>query len=175
MKFKRAYFGISFLLLTACGRGGGGGGLVDNASHFINNTVSQLDGSSSIVSSYSSNISKLQSDSMKIGWERKIDETSKWGITYSLPSRITRGSANLHVPYATTVDGEVIYQDVQTSLKQTSKEKNIGLYYASDGQEDTDWKTSLSIKYRQNVAGEEETNLFQEFKLVKSFKKKQLT
>lgn len=69
-------------------------------------------------------------------------------------------SLNLHVPYATTVDGEVIYQDVQTSLKQTSKEKNIGLYYASDGQEDTDWKTSFSIEYRQNAAGEEGRNQF---------------
>ena len=43
--------------LTACGGGGGGGGAVP----FVENIVSELDGSSSLVSSYYSNISALNS------------------------------------------------------------------------------------------------------------------
>ena len=43
--------------LTACGGGGGGGG----ATGFVDNIVSELDGSSSLVSSYYSNISALSS------------------------------------------------------------------------------------------------------------------
>ena len=144
----------------------------DNGSQFAqlgieytlgNNTFSWDVGRSytdvnTVSNSVITSISNIQSDSMKLGWERKIDDTSKWGITYSLPSRVTRGTANLHIPYATTLDGEVQYQDVQTSLKQTSTEKNIGVYYAFNGEGDTDWKTSFSLEYRKNVAGVEGDN-----------------
>ena len=52
--------GLAGLTLTACG-GGGGGGAVSTVSNFINNDVTNLDGSASIVSSYSSLISGFQS------------------------------------------------------------------------------------------------------------------
>jgi len=103
-------------------------------------------------------INNIRSESMKIGWEKKIDDTSKWGITYSLPSRVTRGTAKLHIPYATTLDGEVQYKDVHTSLKQTSTEKNIGIYYSSNSEEDIGWKTSFSLEYRKNIAGVKDEN-----------------
>jgi subtilisin family serine protease len=103
-------------------------------------------------------INNIRSESMKIGWEKKIDDTSKWGITYSLPSRVTRGTAKLHIPYATTLDGKVQYKDVHTSLKQTSTEKNIGIYYSSNSEEDIGWKTSFSLEYRKNIAGVKDEN-----------------
>jgi len=53
--------GLAGLTLTACGGGGGGGGAVSTVSNFINNDVTNLDGSASIVSSYSSLISGFQS------------------------------------------------------------------------------------------------------------------
>ena len=52
--------GLAGLTLTACG-GGGGGGAVSTVTNFINNDVTNLDGSASIVSSYSSLISGFQS------------------------------------------------------------------------------------------------------------------
>ena len=52
--------GVAGLTLTACG-GGGGGGAVSTVTNFINNDVTNLDGSASIVSSYSSLISGFQS------------------------------------------------------------------------------------------------------------------
>jgi len=46
--------------LTACGGGGGGGGAVGTVSNFIQNDVSTLSGSGTIVSSYSSLLSNFQ-------------------------------------------------------------------------------------------------------------------
>ncbi len=51
------------LLLQNCGGGGGGGG----ATGFVDNIVSELDGSSSLVSSYYDNISNLNSIVSQLG------------------------------------------------------------------------------------------------------------
>jgi hypothetical protein len=51
------------LLLQNCGGGGGGGG----ATSFVNNIVSELDGSSSLVSAYYTNISDLNSIVSQLG------------------------------------------------------------------------------------------------------------
>jgi hypothetical protein len=59
----------------------------------------------------------------------------------------------MNVPYATTLQGEVIYDNVKTEMSSSSKERDIGFYFSHQGVEDTDWKTSFSIEYRQNVAG----------------------
>ena len=54
---KIKYLAIFLVMsLTACGGGGGSG-----ASRFVENIVSELDGSSSLVSSYYSNIRSLNS------------------------------------------------------------------------------------------------------------------
>jgi hypothetical protein len=49
------------LALTACGGGGGGGGAVGTVSNFVQEDLSSLSGSSSIVSSYSSLLSSFNS------------------------------------------------------------------------------------------------------------------
>lgn len=100
-----------------------------------------------------SSVDTLETQSMKFGLERKIDSATRWGITYSIPNRITKGGTNLNVPYATTLDGEVIYDNVRTDLSATTPEKDIGVYFSHNGEGETDWKTSFSIEYRQNVAG----------------------
>lgn len=105
-------------------------------------------------------VSGLQTHSYKLGFERTIDNKSKWGATYSLPSRITKGSANLNVPYATTLDGEVVYDDVRADLTQSTPEKNFGVYYNYNGETDLEWKTTFSLEYRQNVAGVAGDNKF---------------
>ena len=45
--------GLAGLTLTACGGGGGGGGAVGDVGNFIDNDLSNLSGSASLVSSYS--------------------------------------------------------------------------------------------------------------------------
>jgi hypothetical protein len=105
-------------------------------------------------------VSRLQTQSYKLGFERAIDHKSRWGATYSLPSRITKGSANLNVPYATTLAGEVVYDNVRADLTQSTPEKNFGVYYNHRGETDLEWKTTFSLEYRQNVAGVSGDNKF---------------
>jgi subtilisin family serine protease len=106
------------------------------------------------------NADTLQTQSMKIGWDKQIDDKSKWGVTYSIPNRIKSGSVNLNVPYATTLDGEVIYDNVRANLSANTPEKDIGIYYSSQPESELEWKTSFSIEYRQNVAGVAGDNKF---------------
>ena len=52
--------GLAGLSLTACGGGGGGSGM-DAVDNFINDDLSNLSGSASLVSSYSNLLSDFQS------------------------------------------------------------------------------------------------------------------
>ena len=108
---------------------------------------------STVSNSLISSADTLQTQSMKLGWEQQLDETSKWGITYSLPNRITKGAVNLNVPYATTMDGEIVYDNVRADISSKTPEKDLGIYYSSQPTNELGWKTSFSLEYRQNVAG----------------------
>jgi hypothetical protein len=60
-KIKNTIFaGVAGLTLTACG-GGGGGGAVGDVGNFIDNDLTNLSGSASLVSSYSNLLSDFQS------------------------------------------------------------------------------------------------------------------
>jgi subtilisin family serine protease len=107
-----------------------------------------------------SGVDTLETQSMKLGFEKKIDAETKWGITYSIPNRITKGSANLNIPYATTLSGDVVYDNVKTDMSAKTPERDIGVYYSHQGEGETDWKTSFSLEYRQNVAGVAGDNKF---------------
>jgi subtilisin family serine protease len=115
-------------------------------------------------------VDTLKTQSMKLGFEKKVDEATKWGVTYSIPNRITKGSANLNVPYATTLNGDVVYDNVKTDMSTKTPERDIGVYYSHQGEGETDWKTSFSLEYRQNVAGVEGDNKFvPSFNISKKF------
>ena len=62
-KFKNTILaGVAGLTLTACGGGGGGGGdAVDTVSNFVNTDLTNLNGSASLVSSYSNLLTDFQS------------------------------------------------------------------------------------------------------------------
>ena len=104
------------------------------------------------------NFSTIQSQSYKLGYERSITNIDKIGLTYSLPSYITKGHTTLSIPHMTTVDGEIIYQDVKTNLKTKTPERNLGLYYSVEKEQDTDWQLKYNVEYRTNVAGEDGKN-----------------
>jgi subtilisin family serine protease len=100
------------------------------------------------------NMSTIQSQSIKLGMEKNINETSKWGITVGMPNYISKGSANLSVPYATTLDGDVVYDNVKANLRTRTPEKNLGLYYTEQGNTDLDWSIRFNTELRNNIAGE---------------------
>lgn len=108
---------------------------------------------STISNSLVDRVDPLQTQSIKIGWEQQLEPTTKWGVTYSLPNRITKGGIQLNVPYATTFEGEVIYDKVTADLRSNTPEVNIGVYYSHEPQEETQWKTKLSLEFRKNIAG----------------------
>ena len=99
-------------------------------------------------------VDTLQSQSLKIGFEQSLTDTSNWGITGGLPNYITKGSATVSVPYATSAEGDVLYNDVRANLKTRTPEKNLGLYYTERGESDMEWGMRYNVEYRKDVAGE---------------------
>jgi hypothetical protein len=112
--------------------------------------------------SFIKDMTTLQSQSYKLGYERNLTEDSKAGLTYSLPSYIVKGSSYLSVPYATDQDGNIIYSDSKVNLKARTPEKNIGLYYTSlTGEDSKDWIIKYNTEYRTNIAGQSGKNGFE--------------
>jgi subtilisin family serine protease len=99
-------------------------------------------------------VNTLQSQSVKLGYERAINDNQKWGITVGVPNYISRGSATVSVPYATTAEGDILYDNVKANLKTKTPERNLGLYYTENGETDLDWNVRFSTEYRHNLAGE---------------------
>lgn len=104
-------------------------------------------------SSLITSVDRLETQSMKLGFEKKINEDTKWGLTYSMPNRITKGSTNLKVPYATTFNGEVLYKDTSADMSAKTPETDLGFYFSKTGANELEWTTSFNVEYRQNVAG----------------------
>jgi subtilisin family serine protease len=99
-------------------------------------------------------VDTLQSQSLKIGFEQSLTDTSNWGMTTGLPNYITKGSATVSIPYATSAEGDVLYNDVRANLKTKTPEKNLGLYYTERGESDMEWSMRYNAEYRKDVAGE---------------------
>ena len=99
-------------------------------------------------------VDTLQSQSLKIGFEQSLTDTSNWGMTTGLPNYITKGSATVSIPYATSAEGDVLYNDVRANLKTRTPEKNLGLYYTERGESDMEWSMRYNAEYRKDVAGE---------------------
>lgn len=99
-------------------------------------------------------VNNLQSQSVKLGYERSINENQKWGITVGMPNYISRGSANISVPYAATLDGDVVYDNIKANLKTRTPERNLGFYYTENGETDLDWNVRFNTEFRNNLAGE---------------------
>ena len=104
------------------------------------------------------NFSTIHSQSYKFGYERSLTNSNRIGMTYSLPSYITKGSTTLNLPYATTVDGEVLYENVRANLRSQTPEKNIGIYYTVDREQETDWSFKTNVEYRNNISGQSKEN-----------------
>ena len=52
------------------------------------------------------------------------------------------------------------WQYAKASLKTTTPERNIGLYYTDKANEELDWNFRVNTEYRNNIAGQEGKNGF---------------
>ena len=102
-------------------------------------------------------ISGLETESYKVGYNRN-DGNTNWGVTASIPSHITKGTMNLTVPRAVTLNGDVVYEDIQSDMSAKSIEKNIGFYYSKDPANEMDSNIKFTTEYRQNIAGQDGKN-----------------
>ena len=102
--------------------------------------------------------SDLQTESFKVGYEVHKDANTSFGFTASIPSHITKGSMNLKVPSARTLDGEVLYENINSDLSNSTYEKDFGFYYKISGAQDTDASVKFLAEYREDITGMEGKN-----------------
>ena len=102
--------------------------------------------------------SDLQTESFKVGYEVHKDANTSFGFTASIPSHITKGSMNLKVPSARTLDGEVLYENINSDLSNSTYEKDFGFYYKISGAQDTDANFKFLAEYRKDITGIEGKN-----------------
>mgnify|MGYP003312276289 FL=1 len=82
-----------------------------------------------------------------------IRDSNSWGFTASIPSHITDGTMNLKVPESRTLDGQVNYTDINSSLSSDTYEKDLGIYFKHDSANDMDASWNFKAEYRQDIAG----------------------
>jgi len=125
-KLKKAFLATaSALTLTACGGGGGSGG-VSTVTNFINEDLSNLSGSSSIISSYSSLLSSFQSTIS--------------GGNYSSLQAIMTGPNDEDISKATSLLGmldqaEALWTQTETLIGQQSDADKYTIYNSTSYKE----------------------------------------
>ena len=62
---------------------------------------------------------------------------------------------DLEVAESVNLDGTINYTDIQSDLKQNTKEKNIGFFYSKTPEHDLDATFNFSAEYRQDVSGQD--------------------
>ena len=102
-------------------------------------------------------INDVETESFKIGYN-KNDGNKNWGVTASIPSHITKGTMNLSVPRAVTLNGDVINEDVRSDISTKTFERNVGFYYSQDPVNEMDAGIKFKAEYRQNIAGQDGKN-----------------
>ena len=61
---------------------------------------------------------------------------------------------DLEVAESVNLDGTINYTTINSDLKQSHKEKNIGFYFNHTPTHDTDASYKFTAEYRQDIAGE---------------------
>ena len=97
--------------------------------------------------------SDVETESFRVGYEIYKNTNTSFGFTASVPSHITKGTMNLKMPSARTLDGEVVYENINSNLSTNTYEKDVGFYYQISGTEDTDGNFRFVAEYRQDIAG----------------------
>ncbi len=98
--------------------------------------------------------SDIETESYRLAYEIQKDKHTTFGWSFSLPSHITSGTINLEVAKNVNLNGKINYTDIQSNLKQTTKEKNLGFFYSKTPDQDLDASFNFTAEYRQDVAGQ---------------------
>ena len=98
--------------------------------------------------------SNIETESYRLAYEIHKDKHMTFGWSFSLPSHITSGTINLEVAESVNLDGTINYTDIQSNLKQNTKEKNLGFFYNHAPAHDLDAGINFTAEYRQDVAGQ---------------------
>ena len=128
---------------------------VGNATFFGGATmgVTSLDVDSS---SYMKDASLLMSNSAKMGMKLKLDNESSLGFIATAPVAITSGTADFTMPTDVNADGTIAYGTQTSSLSQSDRELDLGVFYnvASnfDGQGDIKYNLGVFAERRLNAA-----------------------
>jgi len=110
------------LLLTNCGGGGAGGG-----QNFVDNIVSELDGSGSLISGYYSNINALNTVLSNIGNVGSIQSV------FTNPN--SKDIENAKTLKQIVTNAENLWKDTQILLQQQSASKQYQIYNSNDYKE----------------------------------------
>ncbi len=98
--------------------------------------------------------SDIETESYRLAYEIYKDTHTTFGWSFSLPSHITSGSMNLEVAESINLDGTLNYTNFNSDLTQSTKEKNLGLFYSKTAEDDLDATFNFSAEYRQDVSGQ---------------------
>ena len=130
-------------------------------NYLIGNNVLSLDytkGNTDINTTNNSlikNFSDVKTESYRLAYEIHKDTHTTFGWSFSLPSHITSGTMDLEVAESVNLDGTINYKNIQSDLKQDTKEKNIGFFFNKTAEHDLDASFNFSAEYRQDVAGQD--------------------
>jgi subtilisin family serine protease len=98
--------------------------------------------------------SDVETESYRLAYEIHKDKHNTLGWSFSLPSHITSGTMDLEVAESVNLDGTINYTTINSDLKQSHTEKNIGFYFNHTPTHDTDASYNFTAEYRQDVAGQ---------------------
>jgi len=98
--------------------------------------------------------SDVETESYRLAYEIHKDKHNTLGWSFSLPSHVTSGTMDLEVAESVNLDGTINYTTINSDLKQSHKEKNIGFYFNHTPTHDTDAAYKFTAEYRQDVAGQ---------------------
>ncbi len=97
--------------------------------------------------------SDIETESYRLAYEIHKDTHTTFGWSFSLPSHITSGTMDLEVAESVNLDGTINYTDINSSLKQDTKEKNIGFFYSHEPKDTFDAGFNFTAEYRMDKSG----------------------
>ena len=97
--------------------------------------------------------SDIETESYRLAYEIHKDTHTTFGWSFSLPSHITSGSMDLEVAESVNLDGTINYTNINSDLKQGTKEKNIGFFYNKAGEDELDASFNFTAEYRMDKSG----------------------
>ena len=91
--------------------------------------------------------SDIASDGFALDARYQPDDKRMFGIQFSSPLRIRKGTASLSIPTARDMSSDTVYYDtVKVGLKPDAREYDVGVYYTQET-DDYDWRGELMTRF----------------------------